>query len=152
VSEPTARAWVERANEVTVRRLADEVAWALTVREGVTSTLPPPHGAALDIDERHMCARPEWEFPDTEIAFSAPTSVLALFRTAILAFAHPHDSLVGGLESLLLHAKAEWERQPRHRDPIFARDGWRCTSPSARRGASSTTTIWSSARVGRQRP
>jgi len=22
--------------------------------------------------------------------------------------------------------KAEWEGQPRHRDPIFARDGWRC--------------------------
>jgi len=25
--------------------------------------------------------------------------------------------------------KAEWEGQPRHRDPIFARDGWRCAVP-----------------------
>jgi hypothetical protein len=25
--------------------------------------------------------------------------------------------------------KAEWEAQPRHRDPIFARDGWRCAVP-----------------------
>jgi hypothetical protein len=129
VSEPTARAWVERANEVPVRRLADEVEWALTVRDGVTAILPPPHGASLDLGERQMCTRPAWEFPDADIAFSAPTSVVALFRTAILAFAHPRDSLVGGLESLLLHAKAEWESQPRHRDPIFARDGWRCTVP-----------------------
>jgi hypothetical protein len=66
---------------------------------------------------------------DAEITFSAPPSVVALLRTAILAFAHPRDSLVGGLESLLLHVKAEWEGQPRHRDPIFARDGWRCAVP-----------------------
>jgi hypothetical protein len=41
----------------------------------------------------------------------------------------PHDSLPGGLEKLLLHVKAEWEGQPRHRDPIFTRDGWRCAVP-----------------------
>src|SRR5438093_8289674 len=46
-----------------------------------------------------------------------------------VAFAHPHDSLIGGLELLLLHVKAEWEGQPRHRDPVFARDGWRCAVP-----------------------
>jgi hypothetical protein len=83
----------------------------------------------LEIDERQMCAPPAWEFPDAEISFAATPSVLALFRTAILAFAHPRDSLVGGLEALLLHVKAEWESQPRHRDPIFARDGWRCAVP-----------------------
>jgi hypothetical protein len=76
-----------------------------------------------------MCARPEWEWPDAEVVFTAPVSVVALFRTAILAFAHPTDSLPGGLEKLLLHVKAEWEGQPRHRDPIFARDGWRCAVP-----------------------
>jgi hypothetical protein len=129
VSEPSAAAWVERATEVPVRRLADEVEWALTVRDGLTAILPPPPGASLAIDERQMCARPEWEFPDAEIAFSAPASVVALFRMAVLAFAHPRDSLGGGLEALLLHVKAEWEGQPRHRDPVFARDGWRCTVP-----------------------
>ena len=25
--------------------------------------------------------------------------------------------------------KAEWEDQPGHRDPVFARDGWRCAVP-----------------------
>jgi len=77
-----------------------------------------------------MCARPEWEWPDAEIAFTGPVSVVALLRTAILAYAHhPRDSLCGGLEKLLLHVKATWESQPRHRDPVFARDGWRCAVP-----------------------
>ena len=30
---------------------------------------------------------------------------------------------------LWLHVKSEWEGQPRHRDPVFARDGWRCAVP-----------------------
>ena len=77
VAEPTAQAWVARATAVPVRRLADEVEWALTVRDGVTAIAPPPAGASLDIGERQMCARPEWEFADAEIAFSAPTSVVA---------------------------------------------------------------------------
>lgn len=25
---------------------------------------------------------------------------------------------------------AGWEAEPRHRDPVFARDGWRCTVPA----------------------
>ena len=99
------------------------------MRDGLVPIAPPSAGASLALDERQLCARPEWEFPDAEIAFRAPVAVVGLLRTAILAFAHPHDSLVGGLESLLLHVKAEWEGQPRHRDPVFARDGWRCAVP-----------------------
>ena len=33
-------------------------------------------------------------------------------------------------EKLLRHVEAEWHAQPRHRDPIFARDGWRCAVPA----------------------
>src|SRR5205085_404321 len=54
VAEPTAAAWLARANEVPVRRLADEVEWALTVRDGVTPIAPPPAGASLAIDERQL--------------------------------------------------------------------------------------------------
>ena len=25
--------------------------------------------------------------------------------------------------------RSEWQAQPRHRDPVFARDGWRCAVP-----------------------
>ena len=130
VAEPTAAAWVERAGAVPVRRLADEVEWALTVRDGVAPIAPPPPGASLTLEDRQLCTRPEWEFPDAEVTFSAPVAVVALFRTAILAFAaHAHGSLIEGLESLLVHVKSEWESQPRHRDPVFARDRWRCAVP-----------------------
>jgi hypothetical protein len=129
IDEGTAGEWVARAHEVTLRRLADEVEWALIVRDGARPIAPPPPWASLAIPERQMCARPEWEWPDAEIVFSAPVSVVALFRSAVLAFAQPTDSLAGGLEALLLHVKAEWEGQPRHRDPVFARDGWRCAVP-----------------------
>jgi hypothetical protein len=129
VGERTAAAWIARAGQVALRRLNDEVEWALTVRDGMTDIAPPPARASLAIPGRQMCTRPEWEFPDAEIVFTAPVSVIALFRTAVLAFAHPRDSLPGGLEALLHHVKAEWEGQPRHRDPVFARDGWRCAVP-----------------------
>ena len=64
ITEQTADAWVARAQCVTLRRLADEVEWALTVRDGLTSIAPPPPRASLAIPERQMCARPEWEWPD----------------------------------------------------------------------------------------
>jgi hypothetical protein len=131
VRETTAAAWVARACAVTVRRLADEVEWALVAGEA----MPPPRGAALDLSERQMRARPHWELADAEIAFTGPASVVALFRTAILAFAAPADSLAGGLERLLHHVRGTWQALPAHRDPVFARDGWRCAVPgcSARR-------------------
>src|SRR5881275_2716593 len=50
VAEPTAAAWVERAGAVPVRRLADEVEWALTVRDGVAPIAPPPPGTSLTLE------------------------------------------------------------------------------------------------------
>ena len=128
-SEKTAAAWVERAQEVTMRRLSDEIEWALASRIPCDAVAPPPPGAALDV-ERQMCAGPDFDFPDGEVAFSAPASVVAVFRAAVLAFTGPPEALWRGFEHLLEHVKAEWTSQPRHRDPIFARDGWRCAVPT----------------------
>src|SRR5579862_564884 len=83
VNEDTGPAWVARAGEVTVRRLADEVEWALVVRDGVTPIAPPLPGADLVLEERQMCARRDWEYPDAEIVFRAAVSVVSLFRTAV---------------------------------------------------------------------
>ena len=77
-----------------------------------------------------MRARRDWEYPDGEIVFRAPVSVVSLSRTAILTFAEPFDGLWHGLERLLRHVKADWEGQRRHRDPVFARGGWRCAVPA----------------------
>ena len=118
-------AWVTRAHEVTVRRLGDLVDWA--IEAGAAE--PPPAEATLvlpPLDQVQMCARG----CDTQVRFEGPTSVVALFRTAVRAFTPPDAPPWEGLERLLRHVTAEWERCPRHRDPIFERDGWRCAVPA----------------------
>ncbi|MGH7339948.1 MAG: HNH endonuclease signature motif containing protein, partial [Candidatus Rokuibacteriota bacterium] len=130
VTEDTAGAWVDRAQAVSVRRLADEVEWALAGRVPCDPVVPPPLGARLDTSERQMCARLEWEPTDSDVVFRAPLEVIALFRNAIVAYSLPGEPLWRGLERLLEHVIEEWEAQPRHRDPVFARDGWRCTVPA----------------------
>jgi hypothetical protein len=130
VTEGTAAAWANRAQVVSVRRLADEVDWALAGRVPTDPVMPPPLGVRLDTAQRQTCARSEWEPTDAEVTFRAASDVVALFRNAIVAYAAPAESLWRGLEHLLEHVIAEWESQPRHRDPVFARDGWRCAVPA----------------------
>ena len=57
-------------------------------------------------------------------------SVVAFLRDALDAFADPCAPRWTAFERLLRHVIAYWESTPRHRDPIFARDGWRCTVPA----------------------
>jgi hypothetical protein len=118
-------AWVARAREVTIRRLGDEVDWALEVG---ASAPPSPETAPVlpPLDEVQMCAAG----CDAEIRFDAPSSIVALLRSAIRAWTPRAVPAWQGLERLLRHVISEWERRPRHRDPIFERDGWRCAVPA----------------------
>jgi len=147
VSERYAGAWVERASQVTLRRLTDEVEWARDMydRSGQWASIAPPAlGAELDFSraqlERQMRAHlsptmvesiltrtPEL---DSEITFSGPQSVMDLLCDAITAFRGPGEPPWRGLERLLEHVRATWENVPRHRNPIHARDGWRCRVPA----------------------
>ncbi|MCC6765742.1 MAG: HNH endonuclease [Deltaproteobacteria bacterium] len=73
------------------------------------------------------------EVCDAEIRFSGPTSVVALLRDVLDAFADPSDATEprwAALERLVRHVIACWESTPRHPDPVFARDRWRCTVPA----------------------
>jgi hypothetical protein len=131
VGECAAAAWVARAGQVTVRRLEAEVEWALDVRDAGPSwkpLTPPPPGADLTA-EVQMRAPAGWDFLDAEVEFRGPASVVALLQNAITVFEEPAHARWRALERLLEHAQAEWQRLPRHRDPVFARDGWRCTVP-----------------------
>jgi hypothetical protein len=130
VSERTAPAWLARAHEVTLRRLADEVDWALAARDGLEPVAPPPPDADLRAEPRQMCSPGTWAPCDDQVTFVGPAAVVGLLRTAIAAFAGPADVPWQGLERLLRHVTTEWEARPRHRDPIFARDGWRCAVPA----------------------
>ena len=81
--------------------------------------------AELDRDRRAAS-----EFCDVEVRFTGPASVVALFRDVLDAFQRPSAARWTALEALLLHVIDSWEGAPRHRDPIFARDGWRCVVPA----------------------
>ncbi len=238
LSEWTASAWIERARTVTLRRLTDEVGWALDKRDFEGSFLPvapPPAGMALadlqsalrsalaearrgglasgdgqainawqttgewqvngdsqmcaqsvdrllrnDADycedgaacaefDRHiigsaqvngdsqMCARladrvsaemdcagddrmprPALLSPSprrmepivsSEIRFRGPRSVALLFADAIAAWSRPGQAPWKGLWRVLAHVIEQWLSEPRHRDPVFERDGWRCAVP-----------------------
>jgi len=61
---------------------------------------------------------------------TGPASVVALLRDVLDAFAAPEEPRWTALERLLRHVITHWERTPRHPDPVFARDGWRCTVPA----------------------
>ena len=125
----TEAAWVARAREVTVRRLGDLVDWALEAGAPGDPLPPPPAEGPIvppPLDRGQMGARG----CDAEVAFRGPASVVALLWTAVRAFTPRGAPPWQGLERLLRHATAEWKRQPRHRDPIFERDGWRCAVPA----------------------
>jgi hypothetical protein len=158
VDRENAAAWLARADAVTVRRLADEVSWVLEARDlfGTAVPLSPPpldsvlvspvaraaaatsaarvqigahaprHNLLTEFDTGRRAA---CEVCDVEIQFTAPVSVVALVREALDAFAEPGAPRWSALERVLRHVIAYWEATPRHRDPIFARDGWRCAVP-----------------------
>ncbi|MFN2426492.1 MAG: HNH endonuclease [Candidatus Binatia bacterium] len=206
-----AAAWTKRAAEVTLRRLADEVAWAaerIDLAPEFASAMPPAPGTDLSpiADDRRMCARgetPVGDYPSSDgdrqvcapgeagsdavglsgdpdrrmcargetgddaaspsgdadrqdnrqmdapgapadhahgrshddffgvigrihVSFEAPLSVGQFFRTVMQGFAHPTEPRWLAFERML----EQWRSQPRHRDPVFARDGYRCTAPA----------------------
>jgi hypothetical protein len=73
---------------------------------------------------------PTLEVSDADIRFTGPASVVALLRDVLDAFADPAEPRWTALERLLRHVITHWESTPRHHDPVFARDGWRCTVPA----------------------
>ena len=133
VTEETAPAWIARAQAVTVRRLVDEVEWVVERRAaGISprSDGPPPPRTPLIPPALQMRARDGSPAVDEKIVFFAPASLAVLLRGAIAAFTERAEPAWRGFERLIDHVHTEWERQPRHRDPIFARDGWRCAVPA----------------------
>ena len=77
-------------------------------------------------DQRRVAS----EVCDVEIGLVAPASVVALMREALDVFAEPGMPRWYAFERVLQHVITYWESMPRHRDPIFARDGWQCVVPA----------------------
>ena len=141
VDRTTVDAWLTRSDAVTVRRLHDEVGFVLDRRDldgQFASLQPPPVDAALGVQ---IGARPSAtnvvtktgtdsiEIADSEVRFAGPISVTALMRDALGVFSVSGEARWRALERLLLRVITDWEAEPSHRDPVFARDAWRCTVP-----------------------
>jgi hypothetical protein len=75
-----------------------------------------------DLGVRDVC--------DGRIRFEAPASVVALLVDAVSAFTERGEAPWRGMERLLRHVEQTWQSLPRHRDPVFARDGWCCRVPA----------------------
>jgi hypothetical protein len=173
ITEDTAHIWVRRAQAVTLRRLADEVEWALDRRDSSPrhyNVSPPALGADLEsgqsqpevqIGSRPAHTRddisheriPLGEFGSVHVRLRAPASVVMLMEEAISAFARPQEPRWRAFERMLIHDQEHWQSQPRHRDPVFARDGWRCAVPacSSRRNLHDHHIIYRSRQGGNQR-
>ncbi len=146
IDRSTVDAWMTRASAVTVRRLIDEVNWVLDRRDLLgsgTPLAPPPVDAVLGPPvqigaspapagawAQNVTAGQRSEVADGEVRFIGPLSVVALFRDALEVFAKAGEPRWVALERLLVRVTADWESEPRHRDPVFARDGWRCMVPA----------------------
>ena len=146
VDRCTEDAWLARAGAVTAQRLADEVSYVLERRDALGSEMPlepPPLDSTLVSPVAELLARecrtkapselqngaPASEMCDVVIQFTGPTSVVALLRDTMDAFAWPGEPRWVAFERVLRHAVSYWQASGRHRDPVFARDGWRCAVP-----------------------
>jgi|GEM_PF-2233668 len=218
LSEDSGHLWVERAARVTLRRLHDEVTWALNradASNGRSGLRPPPLGASIDTldsdlavatdpadhsgdtdnagnagntdspdnpsssestnevhsgahggngtsgdtpndpanpDTPSTAADSESEselhsgahgggnyigygngglsFSSVTIRFFGPLSVVALLHQALERSGRPGEPRWRTMERMLRTVMQEWNSQPRHRDPVFDRDGWRCSVPA----------------------
>ncbi|MFN2375666.1 MAG: HNH endonuclease [Candidatus Binatia bacterium] len=146
--ENNAEAWIRRAGEVTLRRLGDEVAWALDHegrdRSTSTSPLPPAEGTdvradtAGDVFDAEVQNRAHGAAADAclgppgtvRIQCSLPLSVAVLLESTLDRLYKPGEARWQTFERMAALALLEWKGAPRHRDPIFERDGWRCSVPA----------------------
>ncbi len=139
-------AWIRRAGEVTLRRLADEVAWALDNGERPwprampappppDAVIPPGGLSSVDLHEVQMRAHGEAHgdgfdpHGGARLSFRIPVSVAVLLEMQIHRYRRRCDLPWRAFERVVSHALLEWTSAPKHRDPVFERDGWRCAVP-----------------------
>jgi hypothetical protein len=130
-SQPWRSAWIRFAEQVSVRRLEEEVERALALRE-----LEPPRA---ERQTRAHAVPPEASPETSGFSFTAPREVALLVRAAICTVRRHIERRTGRLPSageavaaMIEHAFDAWganDPQIRREHRVFARDGWRCTVP-----------------------
>ncbi len=139
--------WVAWAQRVTVRRLRDDVEWALALEETDPEAFRRSGGLPRD---REIGAAPrdaggdplpplEREIGACSVRFFGPAEVVQLFRAVLCTVRRVMERDTGklptagqALGAMLDHALSSWgaldgKVAARHR--VFDRDGWRCAVP-----------------------
>jgi hypothetical protein len=133
-SEPFHSAWVERAAEVTVRRLEDDVEHALASSAFDPALLPEfPEGVQIGAEDRG----PETDIDaghggrETDVwVANVPADVGRLFRACLRSVARRLNTGPGrALEAMFDHCLDTWRCPTPREHRVFARDGFRCTVP-----------------------
>ncbi|MFN2376152.1 MAG: hypothetical protein ABR538_06425 [Candidatus Binatia bacterium] len=144
------REWVERAETVTLRRLAADTSWALDRAddEGGEPCHPPPPldldvtadaQARIDPADVQMRAHPQADVGSfsrrvgAAIRATMPASVAALLEEAIEGCRRAVEPRWRGFERIVAHAYLAWTSLPPHENPVFARDAYRCQVPACSR-------------------
>jgi len=147
-------AWVAWAQQVSVRRLEDDVDRALVLRDADPSSWeetgglpergcePRPSDADRRQRMRQIRAHSTASGETSLIFFNAPADVARLFRGVLRTVqrrlerrarhAGPCPTRGEALEAMLGHCLDVWalgDPGARRRHRIFERDGWRCTAP-----------------------
>jgi hypothetical protein len=147
--------WIGWAGQVTVRRLREDVEWALALEDTERETFRrtgglPPEARGEEGRDREIRAQDRNPEGDTlpaagldrescSVRFFGPAQVVQLFRAVVCTVRRRMESDVGGLPTegqalgaMLDHVLSCWgvrdgKVAARHR--IFDRDGWRCAVP-----------------------
>ncbi len=148
--------WVAWAQRVTVRRLRDDVEWALALEETDPEAFRRSGGLPRDREigaaprdaggdplpplEREIGAPPRESAEETcSVLFFGPAEVVQLFRAVLCTVRRVMERDTGrlptagqALGAMLDHALSSWgaldgKVAARHR--VFDRDGWRCAVP-----------------------
>lgn len=145
LSEYYGELWIERACEVTLQRLTDEVALAVDCLDEPCSRPQAPLPAGTDVRGElaqrldqlrvQMRALPkdrrsrEHEQLSARLAVKSSPEVALLMEDTLLRVRRPGEARGLTFERMLAHVLDVWTDVPRHRDPVFEREGWRCAVP-----------------------
>ena len=120
---PSTSAWLERAADVTVRRLEDDVEHALASGSFDPALLPELPGG-VQIGAEHMGG------PETDVwVANVPADVARLFRACLCSVARRLGTPGAALEAMFDHCIDTWWVSTPREHRVFERDGWRCTVP-----------------------
>lgn len=145
LSEYYGEQWIERACQVTLRRLADEVALALDCMDEpcgrVQAPLPPGTDVRTELARRLEVQRVQMRAPadgdvspgfvrlDERLVVKASPEVALLIEDTLMRVRRPGEPRWQAFERMLAHVLDVWTDVPRHCDPVLERDGWRCAVP-----------------------